>query len=158
MDVDQKTLERIAGALERIAKVLEAIRSTNASAIHKNEIVDAVKTVGSLAAEAVGHGGTLTASAKAAPEKQVHAGVAKAIGAPAKKAAATKTAPVPKPVAKKTPSTPSNKAKKKMAELRKTPAGQQLSDFFVKLGLTILNPDSLEPKVEHPKLANAIWQ
>ena len=45
-----------------------------------------------------------------------------------------------------------------MAELRKTPAGQQLCDFLDTVGLTILNPGAITPKVERPKLAKAIWQ
>ena len=64
----------------------------------------------------------------------------------------------PETVAKKPTMPLSKMAKKKMAELRKTPAGQQLCDFLETLGLTILNPGAIVPKVERPKLAKAIWQ
>ena len=158
MDVDQKTLERIAGALERIATVLESLSPANAAILKSTKIVAAVKGLVSQTSEAVGSAATLSSTIKVPSGKQGQPGEAKASGTPAKKASATKTAPVTKPVAKKSPTASENKAKTKLAKLRKTRAGQQLSDFFVKLGLTILNPDAIEPKVEHQKLANAIWQ
>lgn len=206
MDFDQKTLERIAVALERIAKALEINPPHNASVFTKDEIVADAKGIVSQTLKATPIPATRQVSTptvqsalkpavvkeyrglpkyisfqSVAPSAEVLARFANGtpvvrpgvIKPPNPKPAPqnvtaivplkTKNIPIKKvpqkqPVKQqKKPPAPKPAAKKKMAELLKTRAGQQLNDFFVKLGLTILNPDSLEPKVEHQKLANAIW-
>lgn len=130
MDADQKILERIAVALERIANALEKNSPVTAHAF-KEALKSVPEKVKNIPAKKV---------QEALPTQQ------------------ESEPPTPESVVKTTPTTLSKSAKKKMAELRKTPAGQQLCNFFETLGLTILNPGAIAPKVEHQKLANAIWQ
>ncbi len=130
MNANQTLLERIAVALERIANALEKFSPATAQA-----------RKGTLSA--------ISEKTKSSPAKKE----------PPKPAAEQSGKPSePEAVANKPPTTLSQEAIKKTAELKKTPAGQQLCTFLETLGLTILNPGAITPKIERPKLVKAIWQ